>query len=341
MKIKRNLNIEYMRAIACLGVILIHVMKSAHDVFDNMTPEIYFICTSFVNNLRWCVPVFLMISGYLLLDPEKKIGLIKIKQYIIRIVIVLGIFGTGFAFIELIFEKHSVRFTFIFRAFVNMLMGNTWNHLWYLYALIALYLFLPMLKSITGYLSKQEITYIIIVFLIYSSVFPTLKELGVTIGIAYFSFSIYLFYMLLGYWVRQSKIKISKVLSILGFIGTSLYFVILAYVSDVKGYKIPGIFYSHSSIMVVLQAVLIFSLMGNIKISVDGRLHKIILSIADYSFGMYIMHMFWINILYKVFKLNPAKYGIWIFIPIYIIVIILTYVTAFIMRKIPIIRKYI
>lgn len=99
MKMKKNLNIEYMRAIACLGVILIHIMKSAHDVFDNMTPEIYFICTSFVNNLRWCVPVFLMISGYLLLDPEKKIGLIKIKQYIIRIVIVLGIFGTGFAFI--------------------------------------------------------------------------------------------------------------------------------------------------------------------------------------------------------------------------------------------------
>ena len=185
MKMKKNLNIEYMRAIACLGVILIHIMKSAHDVFDNMTPEIYFICTSFVNNLRWCVPVFLMISGYLLLDPEKKIGLIKIKQYIIRIVIVLGIFGTGFAFIELISKKHSVCFTFIFRAFVNMLMGNTWNHLWYLYALIALYLFLPMLKSITGYLSKQEITYIIIVFLIYSSVFPTLKELGVTIGIAY------------------------------------------------------------------------------------------------------------------------------------------------------------
>ena len=141
MKMKKNLNIEYMRAIACLGVILIHIMKSAHDVFDNMTPEIYFICTSFVNNLRWCVPVFLMISGYLLLDPEKKIGLIKIKQYIIRIVIVLGIFGTGFAFIELISKKHSVCFTFIFRAFVNMLMGNTWNHLWYLYALIALYLF--------------------------------------------------------------------------------------------------------------------------------------------------------------------------------------------------------
>ena len=40
-------------------------------------------------------------------------------------------------------------------------------------------------------------------------------------------------------------------------------------------------------------------------------------------------------------QLNPAKYGIWIFIPIYIIVIILTYVTVFIMRKIPIIRKYI
>lgn len=137
--------------------------------------------------------------------------------------------------------------------------------------------------------------------------FLTLKELGVTIGIAYFSFSIYLFYMLLGYWVRQSKIKIPKVLSILGFIGTGLYFVILAYVSDVKDYKIPEIFYSHSSMVVVLQSVLIFSLIGNIKISVDRRLHKIILFNADYSFGMYIMHMFWINILYKVFMIKSCK----------------------------------
>lgn len=54
-----------------------------------------------------------MISGYLLLDPEKKIGLIKIKQYIIRIVIVLGIFGTGFAFIELI-SKNIVSVSHLF-----------------------------------------------------------------------------------------------------------------------------------------------------------------------------------------------------------------------------------
>lgn len=341
MRSKQNLNIEYMRAFACLGVILIHIMKSAHDVFGNMTPGTYFICSSVVNNLRWCVPVFLMISGYLLLDPRKKIGLLKIKQYIIRIAVVLGIFGTGFAFVELIFEKRSVHYVFVFKAFVNMLMGNTWNHLWYLYALIALYLFLPMLKSITGYLDKKEITYIVIVFFVYSSIFPTLKEIGVTIGIAYFSFSIYLFYMLLGYWLRQSKIKIPQFVYILGFIGTGFYFVILAYISDIKGNTIPEIFYSHSSIAVVLQALLIFSLMSNIKIPAEGYLHKIIISIANYSFGMYIMHMLWINILYKVFKLNPAKYHIWIFIPAYLIVTVLTYATAFIMRKIPIIKKYI
>ena len=63
--------------------------------------------------------------------------------------------------------------------------------------------------------------------------------------------------------------------------------------------------------------------------------------IAQNSFGIYIFHMLWINLLYKVVKLSPLDYSAWILIPMLIVIIILSDITTIVYRKIPIIGKYI
>jgi len=183
-----------MRVIACIGVVCIHVFKTAHDVCVDISDPVSFLCMSVVNNLGWCVPVFLMITGSLLLNPEKEMPIRKIGAYIWRIALVLIIAGTLFALMELVFNARSFSGRMLLSAFVNVLTGNSWNHLWYLYALIVLYCFLPLLKALVSWKKVSQSKFICWMMVLYASVLPMLKALGINLGIAVDAVSIYMLY---------------------------------------------------------------------------------------------------------------------------------------------------
>ncbi len=63
--------------------------------------------------------------------------------------------------------------------------------------------------------------------------------------------------------------------------------------------------------------------------------------ISDNSFGIYIFHMLWVNLLYKVFRLNPLDYPLLILVPILVVVFLLSDLTTVVYKKIPVIGKFI
>ena len=62
--------------------------------------------------------------------------------------------------------------------------------------------------------------------------------------------------------------------------------------------------------------------------------------ISDNSFGIYIFHMLWVNLLYKVFRLNPLDYPLLILVPILVVVFLLSDLTTVVYKKIPVIGKF-
>lgn len=63
--------------------------------------------------------------------------------------------------------------------------------------------------------------------------------------------------------------------------------------------------------------------------------------LSENSFGIYIFHMLWVNVIYKVIKFNPLDYGIWIILPLLLVVLAASDFTTIIYKKIPLIGKYI
>lgn len=332
-------NIEYMRAIGCAGVVLIHVFKSAHDIYGGQAPSIMFLSAAFVNNLRWCVPVFLMITGSLLLIPEKKITLRKIADYIWRIAVVLAVFGTGYAFMELVFSEKTVRISMIPKAILNAMTGNTWDHLWYLYTLIMLYCFLPLIKACAA-LENKYLKFMVAMMFFYTSVLPTLKGIGITLGITVNTVSIYMLYMILGYMIKRNILRIPNVLAWIGIFSSIIFLTVMAYCSDILQLTVNNALISHSSVAVVIQSICIFYLLTELPRVRRECLEHQILHVADASFGIYILHMFYINLFYKVLNINPNVFGAVIFVPVYIVVLIFTYGTVLLLRKNPVIRRY-
>ena len=111
--------------------------------------------------MNWAVPVFLMITGALLLDPNRQITYSDcIRKYAKRILLALFVFGIPFSMLEILLNTKSITVRSLFEAIINVINGNSWSHLWYLYALIGLYFVLPMLKAFVNNSDEKTLLYL-------------------------------------------------------------------------------------------------------------------------------------------------------------------------------------
>ena len=97
MVVKKQVSIEYLRALATIAVVLNHVCAGLFNNFSISElgrGDAAFICSTYTL-VSWGVPVFLMITGSLLLSPKKNIDFTKIRMYVTRMFAVLLLFGGG------------------------------------------------------------------------------------------------------------------------------------------------------------------------------------------------------------------------------------------------------
>ena len=83
--------LSLMRCIACIGIVVLHTVFAASQYFaDSITPTQNMFSRMVDNNMMWAVPVFLMVTGALQLDPGKELPLKKLfGRYLLRILIAL------------------------------------------------------------------------------------------------------------------------------------------------------------------------------------------------------------------------------------------------------------
>ena len=158
----------------------------------------YIILTCVYVLIQWAVPVFLMISGNLLLHSNT-LNFIKVKNMAIRMGTVLIIFGSAFAFLEQVFESKAIKIVMIPNSVLMTLEQRSWSHLWYLYVLIAIYVILIPLKKFVDNSSNREICIFTAILVVGCFIVPTIN-IAFSIEIKnYMLFTQYVTYLLLGY----------------------------------------------------------------------------------------------------------------------------------------------
>lgn len=178
MKNHKIVYLEVIRCIAICLVVLIHVVAIPLQNW-NSTTMMWYPIYSISYALGNCgVPLFLMISGTLLLNPQKEVSLNKLyKKMIPRILIPLIVFGWIFALLEIYFETHLMNIEMLGKAFLRVVNRKSWGHLWYLYMLLGVYIFLPVLKFLAEKLNDELYKYLIVSLVIIGYVFPTINAL--------------------------------------------------------------------------------------------------------------------------------------------------------------------
>lgn len=133
---KRDQSISNARAIAAIMVVIVHcTAQEFSKLFSG-----WLIVDVIASAVRPCVPVFFMISGYLLFDREVGSTTFILKKT--PRVLIPAIFWS--MFYVLFIALYNGRIPTI-SEFANALIAPSMYHLWYLFFAVGIYLLLPML----------------------------------------------------------------------------------------------------------------------------------------------------------------------------------------------------
>ena len=152
----RYARLDAARWLAAVAVVMLH--GAATVVSD---PAAYGSGAWLAANLydsaaRWCVPVFVMISGALLLDPERPQDARRFYSRRVARICAPLLFWTLFYLLWRTaldwIDDGRLDLSFWPRKLAH---GEPYYHLWYLYMIVGLYLFAPLVRALAARSSRQ------------------------------------------------------------------------------------------------------------------------------------------------------------------------------------------
>lgn len=345
--------LDVLRVLATCAVVLMHVLTGATDVTDaSIVPEYRSLLLSVMDLVTWCVPIFLMISGYLFLNPERTLTYpVMIKKYCRRIALAILLFGVPYAASELVVAERTFRIRMIPEALKMTLMGHTWSHMWYLYLILFLYLITPLLKKVLRVLPVWGVVAMMAVIFLGSSVAPFLnKVLDVNSIPVLPDGGVYFLYYLCGYFFAVREVCVDKGRNVWLTAAVAVLALGMILSRTLAGFSIQM---AYNYPFTVLLAVLLFAAGWN------GSIKKYRIPWQEagaLSFAVYLVHPVYVNLLYKFVKITPftvleqcgvqsvvAGQAVLILLlaAFCLVVLALATATAWVLRKIPVLRKYV
>ena len=346
---QRIVFVDYIRVIACFLVIIVHASENFYGADSSglagnvsmLANESNRFWVAFYDGFiaRICVPLFMIVSAFLLVPMKSGTSMTDFyKSRFTRILPPMIIFMLLYSFLPLLWSGMS------WEQSVSDFKLLPWNfpsmarHLWFMYPLISLYLIIPIVSPwLERSKAKEEL--IFIGLFIVSCFIPWIQrfispELWGECFWNRFSmlwyFSGYLGYLVLAHYIRfhlnwnfQKRIIIGIPCLLIGsaFTGWSFWY---------KG--VPGItidtptlewaweFCTPNVLCATFGAFILFSCIQQTKTP------KIIASISELSFGIYLMHMFFLSNITSIFIKGDAANPI---IPVYLAIPVMAILTFF------------
>lgn len=288
MKKERNINLDIIRVFAFLSVISVHFFL--HSGFYN--DDIFGIKDYFIVSLREffmiCVPLFILLTGYL--NTEKEVS----KGYYKSIIPKLFIYVLA-AICQLLLMKYYQNENLTLKSSINMIINFNIHYGWYMNMYIGLYLLIPFLNLIYKNLKNiNEKKTLIIIFIILTCI-PTILGKHQFLLSNWWIILYPITYYFIGCYIKEYGLKISKILNIILLIAFIFGYGIINYrVAD--GGLFQKLSYNHEwgGVMPFTLSILVFNLLLNIKF----KQSKIFSKLSSLVFAGYLVEWIFDRIAY-------------------------------------------
>ncbi len=289
-KLAKDYRLDVLRVIAMVMVVFVHVANYYCRAYPDITSASYLGAVIYNAISRVSVPVFFMISGMLLLRKpvDLKKNAKRIKGKIIYLVIVTAVY---LVWDILYMKKANINFW-------GLVSNPERKLLWFMYAIIAIYIALPFLRRMVENMSAKEDLLFVILWASLNGGVHLLRciiKFNVVYPIPIINGTYYLGYFIIGYliWKYAAQIKELLLLKNNKIIATSVCIlsfavtILITYITSLNTGSYFQYFFQYKSLFMIISSVSFFVL---VYFGCKNKENKIIAKLASNSFEVYLFH---------------------------------------------------
>jgi surface polysaccharide O-acyltransferase-like enzyme len=345
---------DLIRTLAMVLVILLHASNETLQLLPSGTTTYWWTAVVYKSLALSCVPLFVLLSGALLLQPAKLNEPIRVflRKRLSRI-------GLAFAFWSVVYTAWSfyvhipkipVTLSNISGAALYDLFSGAYYQFWFIYLIVGLYLITPILRVIIAYGNLRVLRYLILLWFVGVAVVPIIQlASGYTLNSLVFVIGGWVGYFVLGSYLQRIKLRSAILygLLIICFVWTLFGIWLMNY--PFSGLQQNFFFFDYLTANVIIGSAALFMILLKFRPDWPGSNHKITSRIAQaiskntlpiFLFHVIILESFergFFGFTLSVTTLNPI-------IEIPLITALTLFVTlglVLLMRKVPVLKKLI
>lgn len=336
----RNLGLDLLRIFATYMVMQIHsgeffYIGSGGSVINNTDSQ----WVGWLNSLfRCCVPLFIMVSGFFLFPVDEHTFY---RKRFGRILSPFLIWCAIYAFYYYFRGDVALHDALINVLHIPVNYGTEVGHLWFVYMLMGIYLFAPILSPWVISASRRSMEIFVALWAVALTIpyihliFPTLwGECGWNHTPMLYYFSGFMGYAVTAAYIRRFHMKPTSFQN-----GLAVLLIAVGYFITAFGFlhRLPversltslELTWGFETINQAMVATGFFLLFKNItQINPDSRFGRLVASVSPLTYGMYLAHIILLNAVYAL--LNDRIAGAQFKLPIFAT---LTFISTFLLIK--------
>jgi surface polysaccharide O-acyltransferase-like enzyme len=331
-------------------VILLHAAIEPVQVIDEMSSAnvtLWWTVNVYSAIARPAVPLFVMLTGALLLQPSKVTEPIGqfFRKRMKRIALPFIFWGIVYFIWRFYVNQEVVSYEQI----VTGILSGPYNHFWFLYMLIGLYLVTPILRIVITHSEWITIRYFFFIWLLGTAITPLITLSGsFRLHDSVFIFTGWIGYFFFGAYVQKIRLHswILYITLFFGIIGTILGTYM---VTGVLGGRQGQLINDPCSICAIAASITLFLLLTNLS-PVDYRsqrvsIGKLIKYISQNTLAIYLLHVIVMEIFQKGYigvKISLSTLNPIIEVPLITAVTLFSCLgLIYVLKKIPYVKKII
>ncbi len=325
-----------MRVSACLAVILLHLSATIVMEQELLGTLDWYVASLIDAATRWCVPVFVMLSGALLLDPQKHTSPHEFwTRRMSRLLPALIVWSAIYLAWRALFWKEPLSLGVISR---DLIAGRPYIHLYFLFLIAGLYLVTPFLARAIGSLSSTQLRQVILIIAalaMLANLFDFLTSSAFTMFVPYLA------YYLGGWYCARALVARPHAQSLAVGGAIAIITVLTSLLVTARGLDDRWSFYFYEdfspTVMIMAVGIFLLILHGPIPQKVEVLAQRL----APWTLGVYIAHPIVVELLrYGYYHAVPILLRPPYYIPVtFIATGILTCGLIVLMQKVPGLRR--
>jgi surface polysaccharide O-acyltransferase-like enzyme len=350
-----SIPVDLIRTFGIILVVLLHASNEYYTAIQQTSlesPVYWWSSTIYKSFALPCVPLFVILSGALLLQPSKTNEPIRffLKKRFNRIGLAFLFWSVVYLVWAFMVSETPITFDNVVAGTLYSLFSGSYYHFWFLYLIVGLYLLTPILRKIVSVKDPKILKYLILLWFVDVAVVPLVQLItGYSLNDTVFVVGGFIGYFVLGVYLQRVKVRSSTlyVLFFLSFIFTIVSTWVMHFHLDSLGQNY--FFFGYLSVNVILASAAVFMLLSKLTVNWSRNVHpfvsRVVHAIGKNTLPIYMFHLIVLETLqrgYLGFKLSLTVMNPIIGIPVMTAVTLsVTFGLILLMKKVPVLRTLI